>query len=637
VLTDDNANEFMFGFDQVPYAADPDIEPALRWQRFVAPFWGILTVTLAYVGARMILSRQWALFAAVIFAFNPVTTYLFSYLTNDAPSIFFGTAATVGIVYLLRRKMTIRTLFLTGLMIGLGLLTKASVLVFVPVAGLAVMIRVWNDSRRTRTSASLQNLIVPVIRNGLILALPIVVIGGAWYGWRLVRYGDPFGFATHTDTVWALEEPRPFDQALVRAFDANAFPIRSMWYGVSSAIAMPGDWALIAPYGLLLLAGIGYARRFREIISRRGGVVLCVFLVCLAMFTAYVRWLMEFIFLTGRLMLPGYLAYVLLLTTGIAYGWQGIGARAIRLIFAALVLFIGTVIVGGITFPRAFIANTFPANQLPTLSGTSLRFGDAELVGYQIEQAHLDGHPLDVTLCWRSLREDERLPVPYAFGFNIVDEHNTIYAGKESYPGLGKYTLWYPGRAFCDRFKLPMEREIIPARGYRLSVGLFDPVTLAPVPADDNASPFVGWIAAPGPTLTSAELAAAAYSFSGVYLLDYTIETTTDTVQLSTAWGTGEWQPRPLTLFIHVVDDDDTIVAQLDQPLGGETYPSHLWGDDERTFSGEYRLNLPADFTGQYQVYMGLYDSETLARIEVTDKDGIVQADGRLRVGIFEE
>lgn len=633
VLNGDNANEFMFGFDQVPYDADPDIVPALRWLRLISPLMGMLTVTFAYAGARVILPRSWALFAALIFAFNPVTTYLFSYLTNDAPSILFGTWAIYGILRILRRPLTPGLLLLTGAVIGVGMFTKASVLVFVPVAGLAVAIRLFQmaaGSFLSRQAAS------SLVRYGLLLALPVFLIGGTWYGWRTLKYGDPFGFETHTDTVWALEEPRPFEQALVRAFDANAFPIRTMWYGVSSAIAMPQDWTLVAPYGLLIFGLIGYGRHFHFISQGYGGAVLCLFLICLGLFIAYVRWLMEFIFLTGRLMLPGYLAFCLLVTLGMAYGYGYSTGRLLRLFFASLVLFIGLVIVAGVTLPQAFLRATFPADQPLALSGNPIGFGEAELMGYQIAQHTLGDTPLDVILCWRSLRSQGQLPMPYAFGFNIVDENNAIYAGRESYPGLGKYTLWKPDAAFCDQFSVPIEREVIPAHGYRISVGLFDPETLQPVQSDNPASAFLGWIAAPGPALSVTEQDAALYSFEDIYLLDYVLEINADTLTLETSWGTGIRSVRaPRTAFIHVVDTSGEIVAQLDEPLGEEIYPAFLWGDNERTFVGTYSLSLTDIEPGNYHVYLGLYHPETLARLSVVDREGVFLADQRIDLGNF--
>jgi len=389
---------------------------------------------------------------------------------------------------------------------------------------------------------------------------------------------------------------------------------------------------LIAPYGLMAAAALGYGWRFGYLARHWRWVGLTLLLICVLMFLAYVRWLMLFIFLTGRLMLPGYLAFCLLLTIGIAYGYDQRIARLLRLMFAGLVMFIGLVIVAGVTLPRAFIRATFAPEQLPQLSGSPVSFGEAQLAGYRIDQSVLDGSPIDVTLCWRSLRRDGRLPVPYAFGFNLVDENNTIYAGRESYPGLGKYTLWYPNRAFCDHFTLPMEREPVPAHAYRVTVGLFDPATMQPIQPDNNASPFLGWIAAPGPALTQAERQRAHYRFEDVYLLDYTFEASVDGLSLETQWGTGRRAVRrPLTLFMHLVDADENIVAQLDTPLGGEVYPSWLWGDNENTFSGEYSLNLPSDLpTGSYAVYMGLYDSETLARLAVTDTRGKAQPDNRV-------
>lgn len=78
-----------------------------------------------------------------------------------------------------------------------------------------------------------------------------------------------------------------------------------------------------------------------------------------------------------------------------------------------------------------------------------------------------------------------------------------------------------------------------------------------------------------------------------------------------------DWQAldRPemdYTAFVHLVDQDQKIVAQYDQPLGGVTNPTHLWAPKE-TVRAVFPLRLPAganvdDLTlriGLYNTYSG--------------------------------
>jgi hypothetical protein len=203
-----------------------------------------------------------------------------------------------------------------------------------------------------------------------------------------------------------------------------------------------------------------------------------------------------------------------------------------------------------------------------------------------------------------------------------------VFYGRDSLPGMGLYTWWQPGSAFCDRFTLEQRQTAAPGQGYRVAVGLFDPVTLERVP-EDSGKTFVGWMAAPGPPL----MEAARFNFEGVYLLDDAFSDDADTLTITTAWGTGDWQPRALTAFIHVLDANGQLVTQLDTPLGGDDYPSALWGRHERTYDAAYQVALPATLSpGVYTILFGLYDSQTLTRLAVADSQGTPQADNVVHV-----
>jgi hypothetical protein len=164
---------------------------------------------------------------------------------------------------------------------------------------------------------------------------------------------------------------------------------------------------------------------------------------------------------------------------------------------------------------------------------------------------------------------------------------------------MGKYTLWQPGRAFCDRFELQMKQAFVPARGYHVAVSLFDPQTTAPLPENSGNGPFVGWVASPGPMLTPAERDSARFDFDGIncWIMRWT---TADGITLNLHWGTGDWQPRPVTLFVHVLNANGDLVGPPDAPLGGDVYPAFLWGQNERTY--DQTLDVPLA-PGDYTVY----------------------------------
>jgi hypothetical protein len=297
-------------------------------------------------------------------------------------------------------------------------------------------------------------------------------------------------------------------------------------------------------------------------------------------------------------------------------------------------VFGAVIITGNVTLPWFYTMFTLSPDAVPPLAGETASFGDVEFMGYRIEPDRLSAGVLPrATVCWRSLREDERLPVPYAFAFHITGQDGTVYYARDSYPGLGLYTNWQPGRAFCDRFTMEQRQQPVRGHGYRVAIGLFEPGSLERVPENDGKT-FVGSIAAPAEALTDADRASAQFNFEEVYLLDVAYTQSQDSLSVQAKWGTGDWQPRPLTVFIHLLDQNGQLVTQLDLPLGGDDYPAELWGDNERAFATTYDVLFPESTSaGDYSILLGVYDSLTLERLAVLDANGAALADNVVRVG----
>lgn len=454
------------------------------------------------------------------------------------------------------------------------------------------------------------------------------MIGAPWYAYQGIAYGDPLGIQPHLRMNWAHIPPRTLALAIQQD---GLTPLFTLWTGYAWGLVTTGGWVYAFNIALLALGLWGYGRAGRALWRDHKLEIVTLGVAWAGIFAAYLRWWTMFTFMNARHLLPGYLALLILVALGIEYGWSPRAARLMRLAFAALTVFVAWVIVGNVTLYEAFRTITFPPEQTPPLEGTRLQFGDAEFMGYRLDPPALkNGQPITATLCWRSLREDDALPVPYGFAFHLVADHNTIYAGRESFPGMGKYTLWQPGRAFCDRFEVQVKQAFVPARGYRVAVSLFEPQTTAPRPENNGNGPFVGWAASPGPALSAAERDSARFDFDGITLLDYALEATADGITLNLRWGTGDWQPRPVTLFVHVTDANGDLVGPPDAPLGGDVYPAFLWGANERTFDQSVAAPLSP---GDYTVYVGLYDPQTAARLSAVDAQGQPAPDNRALLG----
>lgn len=586
----DNRNRYLLGAGHIPYDAQPNSEAALLWQRFVSVFEGLLAVALIYAAAKRLLTPGWARVAVVLFAFNPMVIQSFGVLGNDAAAILMGALSTLVLVQLAQRPMTRHLLLISGGLLGVAALSKASVLIFIPIAAGMV---IWR-TRKRNTLTHLGWLIVPVL-----------LIGAPWYGWNAIQYGDPFGMKPHLAMAWAFNPPRSLAAALA---DDQGSLFLSTWGALGGmARIAPRAWVYAVPLLLTAVGIIGLIRGYR-VLRSRWRIMAALLAVCAALLVAVLRWLQSFSSVTGRLLLPGYGAFVLLITLGMAFGWRKT-RQMIAITGGGLTVFIA-VVVGWVTLTTAYGVVLHPLDQLPPLDGTPRRFGEVELLGYHIDQdALVPNTPLDVTLCWRSLREDRPLAVPYPFFF-VIGEGASVVGRRDSYTGMGTYTYWQPGSAFCDRFQVPVDSSVQPSRVYTISVGLFDRATSRPLAESNGSSRVVGSLAAHGAPLSSAERNQAHFNFGGAYLLDYQIVDQGTTLEVTTAWGTGDWQPHPLLMFAQVLNEANAPIILATFPVGHSTYPAEYWGANEQTFTQTDTLLLPQPLPpGRYRVVISLYNA----------------------------
>ncbi len=612
----DNANANLFGRGHP--ASHPTLERSLHWARLVSVKMGVIAVAVALRAAHALFTPGWALFAGAMFAFNPTLIRAFALFGNDASAVLFGTVG-VGVLVMLVRTPRLGWWRVVGgsALLGTALLTKASLLVFAAGGGLALLL-----NRQFRRS--------------VVLAVVVLVTGFPWYIWHGIAYGDPLGTAPHQNQGWAVAGGR----GLAETLTTHGYTFAQVWYLVDP------DHAQTVPFGylpyavpllLLTLGAVGWVRGWRRIPGDERRTALVLVFVTVGMAAAYLQWLTMFRAVSGRLLLPVVLALVLLAVMGLRAGLPLAVTRPVRLTATAGAAFVSLVLMTGLIYPLMYSVWLYPAGQVPhTLHMSERRYGDVELVGYDVQPPYLnETDRLVVRLCWQSGHVGERpQAVPLAFGVQLMDSE-TVIARRESLPGMGSLTLWQPGRAFCDQFRLPVDAEadVVPGRGYRLSVGVFDPVTGQPVPDDDGRGPFVGWVASPGPALAPEVAAAAAYHFNtDLHLLDYALAASDGGLQVRTSCGTGDWPSRPLQLFVHLVNADGTLLAQSDAPLGLDEYPSVLWGQGERTYTQTATIPLPADVT-DYCVRAGLYAPGDGQRVPVTDNTGDPMADSIAALG----
>jgi 4-amino-4-deoxy-L-arabinose transferase-like glycosyltransferase len=166
---------------------------ALRPLRLLSVLFGAGVVFLAYLIARRLFPTQnwlWLMTAAFV-AFLPQHVAMLAAVNNDS----LAELLIAGILYVLvssveSRRLTNRQLFILGVLLGLGFLTKATVYLMVPVIGLYLL---WANWRAWR----------PFLQQVVRVFGTAAVIGIPWWLRNVIVYGglDVLGIGAHNEVV----------------------------------------------------------------------------------------------------------------------------------------------------------------------------------------------------------------------------------------------------------------------------------------------------------------------------------------------------------------------------------------------------------------------------------------------------
>ena len=616
----DNRNFFMMSpYQHALTNGEHQVAAADVWMRHVSLGYGVLAVVGVYLAGLALFSRGWALLAAMGVAFNPQILQASAVVGNDIGSIGFGALILAGALWLYDDPHNLRLLILTGSAMGLGSLAKVNGLTLWAIPALSVGLGWWNKSHPPTPSAHMgkgnaARRYNTVLRSLLMMIGVAAVIGGWWYVRGLILYDDPFGLQPHLKSPWGLDDPMPL------RILADFMPeiLQWTWANLGWRGIQPEVWGYALPVLLVGLGAVGWVSRKPD-----GRALVLVVMVMLG-FVAIWRWSRVSSIVPGRLLLPYFHAFVLL----VVWGLQRWGVRARLWMAGALG---GMAIVLGVgTLYAAFAPPQLLDSAPDSLEGPVLDFGGPRFLGFQVDQHAIHtGDEREFMLCWQAPASDELVAVPYAFALHIVGPENTVVGRRESYPGMGRYTLWQPAGIFCDKFGMEITGTLESGRVYGLALALFDFATGESLTRTDEIgtkvpTTFIGSMWSPALPVDGDELAAAPYQFGDVALIDYDVVQNGDSLQLAFVWATHAAPRQNYNLFIHLIDDAGTVMRQVDPVLGGDRYPAWAWGQGERIRQTVTLEELPA---GDYRIAVGIYQPETFVRLLATAANGERLAD----------
>ncbi len=100
-----------------------------------------------------------------------------------------------------------------------------------------------------------------------------------------------------------------------------------------------------------------------------------------------------------------------------------------------------------------------------------------------------------------------------------------------------------------------------------------------------------------------------------------------DPLTLTLFWQSKAHVDKDYTVFVHLLDAQGNVRAQLDSMPRAGAYPTSVW-DPGELVRDDYMLALPIDLAaGEYSIELGLYEHPSLARLEVSDAKGKLLGD----------
>ncbi len=260
------------------------------------------------------------------------------------------------------------------------------------------------------------------------------------------------------------------------------------------------------------------------------------------------------------------------------------------------------------------------------------RFGNTlALVDYAIPSRTLNaGDVISLTAHIETLRVPAR---QVAWRLQLRDLANNIVAEERSSVFGDKYPLqrWPDGIILRQRMALPLPADVQPGL-YDLQLGLYavsdgQPHSFTASDGTQDDIIHLSRVKVALPRLTAQELAGVTPTDvklgNAIELLGYRILTpapvhTGDSLKLVLYWQCLAPVAQEYTAFVHLLDPNGSLRAQIDSRPRAGTYPTSIWEPNE-IIPDPYSLTIPPDAApGSYHLEIGMYQWPSLARLPVT-------------------
>lgn len=585
---------------------------AVHLVRLLSVACGAGSVLVCYAIFRLLWPDQSAprLLALSIVSFWPLVIYMSSAISNDALTMLLTSLSLLLLLGQMRDGPSWRQALLLGLVLGVALLTKASMLLLAIPVGLAVLFdfrRAWRYALAT-------------------LALALAV-GGWWYVRNWLLYSDPTAMQPMY-LAWPGLKVEAGQLPFLDGLGRLMFVYDRLWarFGANTIVVAPTIYRFFDVLTILALVGvvIRLVRWWRDRGERswaqpitRQMVVLAAFGITLLVATVYytfTNWAGN----QGRFLLPGIAIWSVLLVAGLDV-WTPRSMRLpIALGFTGIMASVTAICLFGYFLP-AYHPLPAPAQIAHPLA---LRYDDAaELIGITPELTRTrPGETIRISLIWRAIRPTDTRLQSY---LHSTDPDGQLVR-RDSLPATGNLlsTEWLPGQSWSEEYVISIPTDAEEQVAYPLIAGLYDPQAAQTLPAVDangaEVMPIVGRIAIVGPS----QPFTPAYRFGeSIGLAEPEMTQDEDGIEVCLKWLSLAPVALDYHVFVHLLDAGGGPIAQADfQPKSG-LYPTSVWNPGE-TVDGCVTLDAPSLPSAGWRVAVGLYDLVTGQRLPIVNDNG---------------
>jgi 4-amino-4-deoxy-L-arabinose transferase-like glycosyltransferase len=636
-----------FPFSRFPYT-DAEGFLAVRIMRLLSLLCGAIVVAATYFLGRTTWPDrgylQWG--PAAFVAFLPGFLFISGVVNNDTMANAFAALVLLISVRVALGHASRRNLVLLGLALGLGLLTKLTIIAAAGIAALGVLAHAY----RRRDPAFLA-------RAAVYAGIPVVVTFGLWIVRNVITYGpsDPLGWARWQAKIPQMARQIPLSAEIEAYFwiQLTTFWARFGW----ATISLP-DTVYHVLLGVLALAAVGLLvlllRDCRKLSAdTRWSLALISVSVALLYLSVFrLAFTFNLVVAHGRYLYIALAGLAVLFVTGLTRLLPRRVRPAATLAFSCALLALSVVsltryIVPAFAPPEPLTQSEVAAIDTPV----GIDFGGKlRLEGYDLSSKRIGaGEPLTATLYW-SATEGNWEPFPpepsghIAF-VHAIDASGEVVGRVDDAPFGGNHPtgVWVPGQVWRQDYSMEISRDAVPGKaalhvGWHVveqpderleaSVGgepLGDTYSIEPLVIRPTTHVEYDPSRAPERRDT--------FGRAGeITLVGARAELDEKALDVTLIWRAEHPLPDDYTVFVHLVGPEGELVATGDsQPQSGR-YPTSLWEPGE-TVLDNHRFDVPAGLPpGPYQVLVGLYDLATGERLPAKDIGGRAWPDGAARL-----